>query len=77
MTLNPPLNFFVYNNSTKKVIFQDNLANGKIRWKNNYQFIVSTIPGIVKGNDAENVQMFGYTYDVISRRKLSDHDKNK
>lgn len=77
MSLNPPLKFFVYDNSTKKVIFRDNLANGKVKWKNNNQFVVSTIPGIVKGDDVENIQMFGYTYDVITRRKLSDLDKNK
>ena len=76
-SLNPPLKFFVYNTSEKKVIFQDNLANGKIRWKNDHQFVVSTIPGIVKGDEAENLQMFGYTYDVITRRKLSDLDINK
>lgn len=77
MTLNPPLKFFVYDTSKKNVIFQDNLANGKIRWKNNHQFVVSTIPEIIKSDDAENIQMFGYTYDVITRRKLSDLHKNK
>jgi hypothetical protein len=74
---NPPLRFFVYNTFSKEIIFQDNLSNGKVGWKNNYQFTVSTIPEIVKGNDDENIQMFGYTYDVISRRKLSDIDKNE
>ena len=69
--------FFVYNTGEKKVIFQDNLANGDIKWKNNYQFIVTTIPEIVKGDDEENIQNFGYTYDVIKRRKLSDQVQDK
>jgi len=77
MSLNPPLRFFVYNTGEKKVIFQDNLANGDIKWKNNYQFIVTTIPEIVKGDDEENMQNFGYTYDVIKRRKLSDQVQDK
>lgn len=76
-SLNPPLKFFVYNTGEKKVIFQDNLANGDIKWKNNYQFIVTTIPEIVKGDDEENIQNFGYTYDVIKRRKLSDQVQDK
>jgi hypothetical protein len=75
--LNPPLKFFVYNTSEKKVIFQDNLANGKVKWKNKSQFIVTTIPEIVKGNDAGDIQNFGYTYDVISKRKLTGFDQNK
>jgi hypothetical protein len=76
-SLNPPLKFFVYNTGDKKVIFQDNLANGKVKWKNKSQFIVTTIPEIVKGNEAGDIQNFGYTYDVISRRKLTGFDQNK
>lgn len=76
-SLNPPLKFFVYNTSAQKVIFQDNLANGNIKWKNNHQFIVTTIPEIVKGNGDVDSQNFGYTYDIISKRKLFDQDTNK
>ena len=76
-SLNPPLKFFVYNTGDKKVIFQDNLANGKVKWKNKSQFIVTTIPEIIKGNEAGDIQNFGYTYDVISRRKLTGFDQNK
>lgn len=75
ISLNPPLRFFVYNTSTKRVIFRDNLANGEVKWKNNHQFIVITIPEIIKGDDEENIQAFGYTYDVITGKKLSDQDK--
>ena len=76
--MNPgiPLKFFVYNTSSKEVIFQDNLANGEIKWKNTYQFVVKTTPEIVKGND-EDTQNSGYTYDVNTKRKLSSHNKNK
>lgn len=77
LSLNPPLKFFVYKIITKKVIYRDNLANGEVKWKNKNQFIVTTIPEIVKGNDEENSQAFGYTYDVITGRKLSGLDKNK
>ncbi len=74
---NSPLRFFVYNSGTNETIFQDNLANGDVKWINNYQFKVSTIPGIVKGNEDGNKEIFGYVYDVISKRKLSNLDKNQ
>lgn len=77
MSLNPPLKFFVYNAGSKRVIFRDNLANGQVKWKNDYQLVVTTIPEIVKGNEEENSESFGYTYDVITGRKLSGQDKDK
>ncbi len=72
-----PLKFFVYNTKSKKVIFQDNLANGHVEWINNYQLKVSTIPEIIKGNKEENKQMFGYIYDVVTKRKLTTLDINE
>ena len=76
-TLIPPLKFFVYDTNNKKVIFQDNLTNGKVEWINDHQFQVSTIPEIVTGNDEDNKKLFGYIYDVHTKRKLSNEDINK
>ena len=75
--LNPPLIFFVYDTNSKKVIFEDNLTNGKIEWINNRQLKVSTIPEIVTGDDEKNKEMFGYVYDVYTRKKLTKENKNK
>ena len=72
-----PLKFFIYDNEHKKIIFQDNLANGNIEWINRSQIKVSTLPEIVSGKDEDNKRMFGYIYDVISKAKLSGQDKNK
>ncbi len=72
-----PLKFFVYDSRDKKVIFQDNPANGKVEWINYYQLKVSTIPEIVTGNDEDNKKMFGNIYDVISKSKLSKQEKTK
>ncbi len=74
--LNPPLKFFVYSINSRQIIFQDNLSNGKVEWQNNDQFTVSTIPEIVKGGDEKNKQIFGYTFDVIKKRKLSNLEEN-
>jgi len=75
--LPPPLRFFVYDNKNEKVIFEDNLTNGKIKWINNRQIQVSTMPEIVSGKEENNKKMFGYIYDVINKRKLPQLDKNK
>ena len=75
--LNPPLIFFVYDTNNKKVIFQDNLTNGEVKWKNNRQIEVSTIPEIVTGDDEKNKELFGYVYDVNTQRKLTEENKNK
>jgi hypothetical protein len=72
-----PLKFFVYDSKNKKVMFQDNLANGKVEWLNKHQLRVTTVPEIVKGKDEENKEMFGYIYDVISMSKLSKENRNK
>jgi len=72
-----PLKFFVYDNKNGKIIFEDNLTNGKIKWINNRQIQVSTNPEIVSGKEEENQKMYGYIFDVITKRKLSQIDKNK
>jgi hypothetical protein len=72
-----PLKFFVYDNNNEKVIFEDNLANGKIRWLNIHQIQVSINPEIISGKEEENNKMYGYIYDVLTQRKLSELDKNK
>ena len=75
--LPPPLKFFVYDNNKAKIIFEDNLVNGKIKWINNHQIQVSTDPEIISGKEEKNIKMYGYIYDVLTKRKLSELDINK
>jgi hypothetical protein len=72
-----PLRFFVYDNKKDKVIFEDNLTNGNVKWLNDHQVQVSTIPEIISGKEEENRKIFGYIYDVITKRKLTKLNKNK
>jgi hypothetical protein len=73
----PPLKFFVYSSRNNEIIFQDNLPNGTVKWINDHQLQVSTIPEIVKGGDKVNEENFGYVYDVFKKRKVSDQDNSK
>jgi hypothetical protein len=72
-----PLKFFVYDNKRNKIIFEDNLTNGNIKWINDHQVQISTIPEIISGKEDKNERMYGYIYDVIAKRKLTELDKSK
>ncbi len=70
----PPLQFFVYAIKTDQILFEDSLSNGSIKWLNEYQFQVSTVPGIVTHDEEANKQLMGYIYDIQLKRKLSTND---
>lgn len=72
-----PLKFFVYDYKNEKVIFEDNLTNGKVKWINNQQIQVSTSPEIISGKEEENKKMYGYIYDVTKQKKLPRLDLDK
>lgn len=67
----PALKFFVYDLSEEKILFEDNLPNGKVEWINDHQVKVSTTPGIVSGKEEKNKSLFGYTYDVNLKKKIN------
>lgn len=67
----PALKFFVYDLSAEKILFEDNLPNGKVEWINDHQVKVSTTPGIVSGKEEKNKSLFGYTYDVNLKKKIN------
>ena len=66
----PPVQFFVYDLKNERVLFEDSLANGSVKWLNDYQIQVSTIPGIVTGDEEADKKLMGYIYDVKLQRKL-------
>ncbi len=73
--INSPLKFFVYNNKTGQVIFEDNLINGKLEWINRNQIKITTEPEVISGIEEKNKSMTGYIYDVTKKRKLSKLDE--
>ncbi len=66
----PQVQFFVYDLKNEKVLFEDSLVNGSVKWLNDYQIQVSTIPGIVTGEEEADKKLMGYIYDVKLQRKL-------
>jgi len=69
MNPHPFLKFFVYSHENGKVIFEDNLASGKIEWLDATRLRVSTTPGIV--SEAEESKTHGYIFDCSSLEKKS------
>ena len=49
-------------------IFKHNKAS--VKWLNDYQIQISTIPGIVTGDEEANKKLMGYIYDIKLQRKL-------
>jgi len=67
LTPYPPLQFFVFDNQTQELIFEDNIARGSIKWIGKYKFEVTLIPGIVSIDQENNPTK--YIYDVQLKKK--------
>lgn len=62
--------FFVYDVANKRIILEDEIANGDITWKNDYQVQVTLVPGIIKDDDTAGNQVLGYLYDTRLKKKI-------
>ena len=67
----PPLHYFIFDNQKQEVIFEENLANGFVKWIGMYKIEVRITPGIVSF-DQEN-KSNKYIYDVQLRKKLKNN----
>jgi hypothetical protein len=65
------VSFFVFDLSIDSTIFEDNLANGSVSWKDNITVLVSTVPGIVKSDETSAGRKSGYIFDLRSRKTKS------
>lgn len=59
---NPLLQFFVYDIGKDKIIFEESIPAGKIKWRNNRQFEVTITPEMISTEDSN--KLYGYIYDV-------------
>jgi hypothetical protein len=75
--IQPALKFFVYDLSEEKILFEDNLPNGKVEWINDHQVKLSTTHGIVSGKEEKNKSFISYTYDVNLKKKINQINKFK
>lgn len=62
------ISFFVYDISTRTVLFEDNLPNGSVSWMDDVSVVVTVIPGTVKDDDKTPSARQGYIFDLRSRK---------
>lgn len=63
----PVLQFFIYEMKKDKIIFEESVPAGKIKWKTNNQIEVIVTPETISTED--NNKLYGYIYDVDLRTK--------
>jgi hypothetical protein len=59
---NPVLQFFIYEMEKDKIIFEESVPAGKIKWKTNNQIEVIVTPETISTED--NNKLYGYIYNV-------------
>jgi len=67
--IHPPLRFFIYDVAAEKVVFEDSLANGEVKWLDSHRIAVRTIPGIVRVEELAG-QVSGYIFDTKTGKKV-------
>jgi hypothetical protein len=65
------VSFFVFDLSIDSMIFEDEIANGSVSWKDHLTVLVNTVPGIVKSDEPLAGQKSGYIFDLRSRKTRS------
>jgi hypothetical protein len=59
--------FFVFDLSTDSTIFEDNIADGSVRWQDDFNILVDIVPGIVKSDESSAMKKSGYIFDCRRR----------
>jgi hypothetical protein len=58
----------VFDLAVDSAIFEDNIANGSVAWKDDFSILVSIVPGMVKNDDSSAMKKSGYIFDCRSRK---------
>ena len=62
------IDFFVYDTSADKIIFEETLSDGDVSWRDDRHLQITIRPGIVKGEDAQQ-QPVSYLVDVVTHER--------
>jgi len=64
------INYFIYDLSNEKLIHEELIASGNVKWLNDHQIQITIIPGIVKGDEKGEGKPAAYIYDVKLKKKI-------
>lgn len=56
--------FFIYDIAGNKIVYEDNLPNGSVGWKDDQTVIVEIVPGIERKDEASPPARRGYIVDI-------------
>jgi hypothetical protein len=65
------VSFFVFDLSADSLVFEDEIVDGSVSWKDNFTVLVIALPGNVKSDEASPGQRSGYIFDLRTRRTRS------
>ena len=66
----PSINYFVYDIKGEILLFEEAIDRGDVKWINDFQIKISTIPGIVKGDEKNEGKGAEYIYDLKLKKKI-------
>ena len=62
------VSFFVFDIRTESVLYEDNVPNGSVKWRDDTSVVVLVTPGIVRDDGKESHTRSGYVLDLRTRR---------
>jgi hypothetical protein len=65
------IRFFAFDLSSDSTIFEDEIVDGSVVWKDNFRVLVMSVPGMVKRDDPPGANKSGYIFDLRSRKTHS------
>lgn len=72
---NPFLHFLLYDIANDKLIYEDKLSSGSVKWINDFQIEVETIPGAVSSENLN--KKYGYIFDVKTGKRIELTNNNQ
>lgn len=72
----PTLRMFIFDVAKGSVIFEDTVAKGNASWQSSHEVEVTSVPGIVQGNE-QGDRLNGYVFDVRYGRKRARSATNR
>jgi len=60
--------FFVFDLLSDSIMYEQNIPNGSVEWKDNFSILVNITPGNEKAEDVTPPTRYGYIYDIRIRK---------
>jgi hypothetical protein len=60
--------YFVFDLVSDTMLYEDNIPNGSVEWKDNFSILVNITPGNEKTEDVTPPTVHGYIYDIRIRK---------